>query len=240
MKALILGAGYATRLYPLTKDRPKPLLPIKGKPLIDYILEEIESIPAIDETYVVTNHRFFTHFDEWAKNKRVKVLDDGTTDEQTRLGAIGDIKFTIDHFNIDDDLLIIAGDNLFTYSLFRFYEFFRQKQADSVVAKIIYDREQLKSFAVATTDDTGKITSLIEKPQDPPSNIAIFAGYLYRRDTLPLIQKYLDEGNKPDAPGYFVEWLHKNRSVYAWYMDGECYDIGTLPAYEHANATFVK
>lgn len=244
MKAIILAAGYATRLYPLTKDKAKPLLPVKGKPIIGYIADQIDTIGEIDEIFVVTNHKFHKQFEEWAAeyapniSKKITVLDDGTLNEDIRLGAIGDINFTIEQANIDDDLCIIAGDNLFTYKLSDFVAYHKNVQADCVIAKRIVDREMLKAFAVAEIDADSRLVSLVEKPEEPQSDIGVFASYLYTKDTVKLIREYLNEGNKPDAPGYFVEWLYRRKPVYVHIMNGECYDIGTLKAYEEANNSF--
>jgi len=241
MKAIILAAGYATRLYPLTLSTPKPLLPICGKPLIDYILEQIGELDCVDAVYVVTNHKFASAFRGWESGhggrKPVKILDDGTADEASRLGAIGDIDFVIKRERIDDDLLIIAGDNIFTYSLKNCAAFF-EKMGDCIVAQETEDIEILRSVAVATLGPDGRVLDLIEKPAAPPSKFGIFATYFYKRETLPLFAQYLEGGNKPDAPGYFVQWLHKRKPVYAWIMDGECYDIGTPKAYEEIQEIF--
>jgi glucose-1-phosphate thymidylyltransferase len=244
MKALIMAAGYATRLYPLTLDRPKALLPIAGKPIIGYILDEINTIPDIDKVYVVTNSKFYKHFCDWANGlssgKPVEIIDDGTSTEETRLGGVGDIKFVIDRYAIDDDLMIIAGDNFFTYRLADYFAEYEKNPCDYVVAKEIDDVRQLRQFAVAELDADNRILNLIEKPSEPPSNIAVFATYTYRRDTLPLFERYFREGNNPDAPGYFVQWLHKIKPVYAWRMNGDCYDIGTQKAYDDIRAAFEK
>jgi len=239
MKAIILAAGYATRLYPLTIDTPKPLLPIGGKPIIDYIVDDINKINEVSEIYVITNSRFFGHFKKWAETVKtgvpVTVLDDGTTTNDNRLGAIGDINFVINKMNVDDDLLIIAGDNFSTFSMENAYKFFKEKGADCVCAKRTDDYEMLKSFAVATVDETGKIIALVEKPKEPPSDLAVYATYFYLKDTVKLFKKYLEEGNSPDAPGNFPQWLHKIKPVYAYAMDGECYDIGTPEMYKSVN-----
>ena len=244
MKAVILAAGYATRLYPLTKDQPKALLEVKRKKMIDYIVEEFETVDTINEIIVISNHKFFGHFSDWAKNLNCKikitVLDDGTETEETRLGAIGDIYFTIQKQNIDEDICVIASDNLFTYKLSDVYDYFKKENTDCVVAKEIADYELLKSFAVAKIDEENVIVNLVEKPAEPPSNLAVYATYFYKKETLPLFKQYLDEGNKPDAPGYFVQWLYKRKPVKTFIMDGVCYDIGTLKAYEEVNQTFTK
>jgi len=238
MKAIILLAGYATRMFPITKDQPKALLPLKGKPVIDYIIDQINRIPAIDTIYAVTNSKFYSHFVEWAKAAptatTIEVLDDGTTTNDNRLGAVGDIYFTIQEKAIDDDIFVIAGDNYFTFDLKEQYEFFAKK-GDTLAAKEIDDIEMLRAFAVAELDALGKVLSLEEKPQNPKSNTAIFASYFYKKSTIPMFKRYFDEGNPPDAPGYFPEWLHKISDVYAYVMNGECYDIGTIAMYEAMN-----
>ncbi len=235
MKAIILVAGYATRLYPLTKDKPKALLPVRGKGIIDYILDEINTISEIDEVYVVSNKIFYDQFLQWSTNantdKKLLVLNDGTVDNEGRLGAIGDISLAIDSYKIDDDLLIIAGDNLFNYKLSSFVDFFNENKKDCVCGKELDNVEMLKSFAVATLDENNKILELEEKPKEPKSNIAIYATYLYKKETLPLFKKYLDDGNNKDAPGYFVEWLYKVQDVLTYKFLGECIDIGTFDAY---------
>lgn len=240
MKAIILLAGYATRMYPLTLDRPKALLPLGGRPVIDYIVDQINRIPEVDQIYAVTNHKFYTPFSEWQRSVvssiPIEVIDDGTTTEDNRRGAIGDIYFTLNEKDIHEDIVVIAGDNYFTYDLREYYEFFKQSCHDAVCAGRINDREQLKQFAVATLDENGKLLSLIEKPSEPPTDIAVYATYFYKKETLPLFERYMSEGNKPDAPGYFVQWLYQIKDVYAYIMNGKCYDIGTIAAYEEMNA----
>ncbi|MCL2618708.1 MAG: nucleotidyltransferase family protein [Defluviitaleaceae bacterium] len=240
MKGIVLAAGYATRLYPLTLDRPKALLEIAGKPIIDYIVEQMARIERISEIIVVTNHKFAAHFTQWQAGvdcgKPVRVLDDKTTSEETRLGAIGDIQFTIDTFGINEDVLIIAGDNFFTFDLGGFARYYDSLGKDCVVAKELDDTEQLRAFAVATLDADGRIQHLVEKPEQPQGSTAIFAAYIYTRETVARFALYLAQGNKPDAPGYFVQWLYTQAEVYAYRVDGEIYDIGTKQALDHVNA----
>lgn len=242
MKAIILVAGYATRLYPLTKNTPKPLLQVGGKAIIDYIVEEINTLDAVDEIYVVSNHKFAKNFEEWAKEinnvKPITVIDDGTSTEDTRRGAIGDIQYTIEQGNIDDDVVIIAGDNLFTYALKEYYDFYKKKNADCVCVKQFDDMEMIKQLGVALLDENNKVIDLEEKPQNPKSNKAAFATYMYTKETVPMIKKYLESGNMPDAPGYFLQWLHKKKPVYAYVMNGECYDVGTLRALEEVRSIY--
>lgn len=244
MIALILAAGYATRLYPLTINTPKPLLPVGPKAMIDYITDEIETIPDVNKIVIVTNHRFADHFNEWAESRSekdlaegriaspIKVIDDGTTDDSNKLGAIGDIQFVIDQLKIDEDMMIIAGDNLFTYKLKGMYDFFRETGKDTLVSIRVDDVEQLKKLAVATIDENGKVEYLAEKPKVPRSNVAIYATYMYLRETLPMIRQYLDEGNTPDAPGHFPSWLYTRKDVYVYRAPGNCIDIGTPENYK--------
>jgi glucose-1-phosphate thymidylyltransferase len=239
MKAVILAAGYATRMYPLTLNQPKALLPLRGKPVIDYIIEQLNRLPAIDHIYLVSNHKFYPHFNDWRSNAPteipVTVMDDGTTSEDNRRGAIGDISFVIDQAQIDDDVVVIAGDNYFTYDLKKQYDFFNRLQHDTLTAVVIPDKEALKSLGVAVLDEDFKVLDMVEKSPNPPSDTAIFATYFYKRDTLPLIKQYLNEDNNADAPGHFPVWLHTRRDVYAYIIDGECHDIGTIEAYEQMN-----
>lgn len=242
MKAIILVAGYATRLYPLTKDTPKPLLEVGGKAIIDYIVEQINTVKAIDEIYVVSNHKFAGHFEQWANKLNnsvpIKVLDDGTETEETRRGAIGDIQYTIEEMGIDDELMIIAGDNLFTYSLEEYYNYYKAKNDDCVCVKQFDDMEMIKQLGVVLLDENDKIINFEEKPQEPKSNKAAFATYIYKKETVPMFKDYLDKGNKPDAPGNFLAWLYKEKDVYAYVMNGECYDIGTHKALEEVREIF--
>ena len=239
MIAILLAAGYATRLYPLTINTPKPLLPVAGRPMLDYIVDELHTLPDLRGIVLITNHRFATHFEVWAAGQRaanstvpVTVLDDMTTDDSNKLGALGDIKFAIETLGIDDDVVIIAGDNLFTYRLRDMHDYFMKIRRDLLVAIHVPDREQLKKLAVATLAPDGRVLRMAEKPQEPESETAIYATYFYLRETLPLLNVYLAEGNTPDAPGNFPSWLYKRSDVYAYLADGTCIDIGTPENYQ--------
>jgi len=244
MKAIILTAGYATRMYPLTLNQPKALLPLGGKPVIDYIINQVNTLPDVNEIIVISNHKFYRHFEKWVEAVKsvipISLLNDGSTNEDDRLGAIGDINFALKENNIDEDIIVIAGDNFMTYPLLEQYQFFKTKQSDTVCAQRLADRKMLSQFAVAILDKSNKVMSLIEKPVDPPSDVAIFATYFYKRDTLPLFDQYMEEGQNTDAPGYFVQWLHKKKDVYAYIMNGECHDIGTIEAYHTMQAKIKK
>lgn len=236
MIALILAAGYATRLYPLTKDRPKALLPIHGRPMLDYITDQIDSLPDVTRIVVVSNHRFAASFRAWAASRTaghpITVLDDGTTEIGRKLGAVGDIRFAIDQAEIDEELLIIAGDNLFTFELSDALAFYRETNEDTILVGRLDPGEDARRFAVVELDAKGYVTNLEEKPVHPRSDVVAYAVYFYPRSTLPLISSYLDEGNNPDAPGHFTAWLYSRKKVRAYFFTGECIDIGTPEVYK--------
>jgi glucose-1-phosphate thymidylyltransferase len=221
MKALILAAGYATRLRPLTDDFPKQLLPVGGRPIVDWIVDNIQA-SGIDDVHLVTNARFAPLFETWSADHGVTVHDDGTSTNDTRLGAIGDIRFT----GLDDDLLVVAGDNLFDYSLADFVAFWRATGASAVAVHDVGDRELARKYGIVALDAHDRIVDFVEKPEDPPSTLAATATYLYSRAHVRLVDTYLDEGNNPDQPGNFVAWLHRREPVYAYRFDGGWYDIG--------------
>ena len=242
MKAIILAAGYATRLYPLTLHKSKALLPINKKPIIDYIIEEMNHVDGLDEIYVVTNSRFYEQFLDWAKSTNSKIpvtiLDDGTTDDSNKRGAIGDITFVIEQKKIQDELMVVAGDNFFTYSLKEYVDYFHEKDRDCVCVKAWVDEASLSQFGIALLDEKGMVLDIEEKPAKPKSNTVVFAAYLYKKETVPMFATYLDEGNKPDAPGNFPAWLYQRKEVYAYTFTGECYDIGTPESYREVCSIF--
>lgn len=244
MKAIILAAGYATRLYPLTIDRPKPLLEVGGRPIIDHIVAEIETIAAVDQIIVVTNSRFAAAFDDWAAGRGpqlrvpITVLDDGTDTPENRLGAVGDIEFVIRSLALDDDLLVIAGDNLFTYPLAPIAASFLEDGRDMILGQELEPEEDPRRFAIAVPAPDGTILHLEEKPANPRSNIGVYATYFYRRDTLPLFADYLAAGGNPDAPGHFPSWLYERKPVRLHLFEGEAYDIGTHEALARVRAIY--
>jgi glucose-1-phosphate thymidylyltransferase len=222
VKALILAAGYATRLRPLTDDFPKGLLPVGGRPIVDWIVDSIRDA-GIDDVHLVTNTRFAPLFEEWAKPNGVTIADDGTDTNENRLGAIGDIQFAA----LDDDALIIAGDNLFDYRVADLIDFWRAKGSGSALA--VHDvgsRDLARKYGIVDVDAGDRIVSFVEKPEDPPSTLAATATYLYSRAHLALVDTYLEEGNPPDQPGNYVAWLHRREPVYAYRFEGGWYDIG--------------
>lgn len=242
MKCIILAAGYATRLYPLTENMPKALLEIRGKTMLDLVVEKVEEIEEIKDIYIVTNHRFITHFSDWAREYKgrmsIKVLDDLTDSNDNRLGAIGDIKFVIDSEKTDEDIFVLASDNIFRFSLVGMYNMYKEKKCDTISAHYVEDRETLKRMGVLSMDAGNRVTAFEEKPSEPKSNYGVPPFYFYRRETLPLIERYIAEGNNPDAPGHFIPWLIKHTDVYAYEFKDAIIDIGTPEAYEEAQRSF--
>ena len=238
MKALVLAAGYATRLYPLTLDRPKALLEVGGKPMLDHILERLEEM-GVDETIVVTNAKFTPHFEEWASGRDgVRIVNDGTTSNDDRLGAIGDIGYVLDQTGIDDDLLVVAGDNLFGEDMSGFPAYGREVDAPVLAVHDVGDLSRMAEYNQVDVDDEGRITFFEEKPEDARSTLAGVALYFYPRRTLPLIGQYLAEKNNPDQPGRLIEWLYPRTSVYTWRLPGQWYDIGSAETLAEADRIF--
>ena len=234
MKCLILAAGYATRLYPLTENFPKPLLEVQGKTILDWLIEDIDTLGAVDEYVVISNHKFAHHFESWAKAKsqKVTVLDDGTETNEGRLGAVKDVKFALDKLSIGDDVLIIAGDNLLNFSLTRFIEYARKKNASAVMRYFEKDTARLRKSGVAEIDSDDRIIALTEKPQEPKSNWCCPPFYFYKAADIARIDAALADGCGYDAPGSYVAWICQKTTVYAMEMPGKRYDIGNLESYE--------
>jgi glucose-1-phosphate thymidylyltransferase len=228
MKAIILAAGYATRLRPLTENFPKPLLPVGGRPMVDWILERVEEVDDVDGIHVVTNARFAEDFQRWASDRDIQIHDDGTTSNEDRLGAVGDIRFTVEQARLQGDhLLVIAGDNLFDYSLASYVDWWKGKGTASALAvRRVPDRELIKQYGVVTINEDDRITSIVEKPDEPQGDLAATATYLYHREHAAMLQEYLDGGNSPDAPGRFPEWLVHRAPVYGYAFEGLWMDIG--------------
>ncbi len=246
MKALILAAGYAVRLQPLTLNTPKPLLDIGGKKMIDRILDKVSVLPGIDSIYVVSNHKFIKNFEEWAGNNRLKkkisLIDDGTMTNETRLGAIRDMDLCIKEKSINDDLLVIAGDNLFDLELKTFLDF-AKKHSDGV-SVALYDIGSLdaaKKFGVVQIDKSGRIIEFEEKPAQPKSTLISTGIYYFPKDKIKDMIKYVNsEGAKLDAPGYYIRWLSANDKVYGFSFSQKWYDIGDIESYKKANEEYLK
>lgn len=235
MKCILLAAGYATRLYPLTQHRPKSLLDVAGKPILEHILLKIEKISEIDEIILVSNAKFYHPFQEWADSyaskKRMIVLNDGTFDNEHRLGAIADIQFAIEHEQIQDDILVMAGDNLFDFALTDFVQYYHGTKTDCITVHKLTDRAELQRTGVVTINEENLVTHFEEKPQEPQSDLAVPPFYIYRKETLPFFQQYLAEGHNPDAPGHFIPYLITRAEVHAYSFIGNRYDVGTMESY---------
>ena len=241
MKCLFLAAGYATRLYPLTENFPKPLLEVAGKPILDWLIDDMSQTGLVDEYIVISNHKFAHIFETWAEKHTqvsIRILDDGTTSNDNRLGAVKDIQFAIEQLQLDDDLLVMAGDNLLDFSLGGFIQYAKAKQATCVMRYYEADEARLHKTGVAEIDAEGRILSMEEKPAAPKSHWCVPAFYYYTKADSRLIKKGIESGCGIDAPGSFIAWLSGQTTVYAWEMPGQRYDIGNLESYEAVKQTF--
>ncbi len=241
MKALILAAGYATRLYPLTLDRPKALLPVGGKPMLDHLMEQLEQVEGLDEVYVVTNSKFAEAFREWAAARSglpLRIIDDGTVDDDSKLGAIGDLDLTIREAELDDDLIVLAGDNLFSQSIAPFPVFALGKGGPALGVYDVGDLDTIRRYSVIELDDDDRVTRLEEKPERPRSTLAGIALYFYPRSALRYVREYLEDGNNPDQPGRLVQWLYPRTAVYGWRVPGRWFDVGSKETLAEADRAF--
>lgn len=237
MKCLILAAGYATRLYPLTENFPKPLLEVGGKTILDHLIDDISSCGEVGEYVVISNHKFAGIFSDWAP-AGVTVLDDGTMSNETRLGAVRDIAFAIDSLKLDDDMLVIAGDNLLDFSLCKFISYARGKKASCVMRYFEPDEARLHKCAVVETDPSDRIATMEEKPASPRSHWCCPPFYYYTREDAGMVARAIAEGCPVDAPGSFMAWLSARRPVYAMEMPGRRYDIGNIESYKSVCQTY--
>ncbi len=243
MKAVILAAGYATRLYPLTLDQPKHLLEVAGRPLLERLLEQLP-LDELETVYVVTNAKFAPRFREWARGlpvrAAVEVVDDGTTSEEERLGAIGDLELVIRTKGLDEDLVVAAGDGVFSERLDEFVRFGQERGAAATAVYDVGELEAVKRLSSIGVDADSRVVSCEEKPERPVSTLAGIALYYYPQAVLPLVAEYLEESNNPDQPGRLVEWLYTRTPVYAWRVPGEWLDIGTPEALADAERLFAS
>ena len=245
MKLIILAAGYATRLYPLTLNQPKPLLPVAGKPMLEWVLDNVKTIDAIDHAYIVTNAKFVTHFEEWAASYSrtnlkfgFTIVNDGSTDDSNKLGAIGDMHLVMTKHAIDDDIIVVGGDNLFSDDLQEFGDYCLRKNAPVTGVYDVGDLEAIKKYNAIDIDEEGRILFFEEKPAQPRSTLTGIALYYYPQSALPLIYQYIAEGNNPDQPGRLVQWLYPRTSFYTWRVPGLWFDVGSIETLEEANRVF--
>lgn len=247
MKVLILGAGYATRLYPLTLTQPKPLLLVAGKPMINYVLDNLATIEGLDHAYVVTNAKFAGHFQKWADEYHaahskfgITVINDCSTDDSNKLGAIGDLHFVLEKEKITDDLIVVAGDNLFSQDLRAYGKFCREKNTPVLGVYDVGDLELVKRYSTVNVDQNSQILRFEEKPQQPTSTLIGIALYFYPKTTLPFIRQYIRDGNNPDQPGRLIQWFYQRTPVHTWTVPGIWFDIGSKETLEEANRIFEK
>jgi len=245
MKAIIPAAGYATRMYPLTENTPKGLLPVAGKPMIEHVIGKILQIKEVDGIFVVTNKKFFKSFSDWQKKFKskipIKILNDNTTSNDDRLGSIGDIYFVIEKEKIEEDILIINSDNLFTFGLGEMFRFFREKKAPVIATYDVKTMGQARKLGIPEVNSEGKVVGFVEKPEHPKTTLASIGIYLYPKNIVLMFKKYLDDGNSPDKTGEFVEWLHKRKEVFTFPFakpDDKWFDIGDINMYNEVKDGF--
>lgn len=246
MKVILLCAGYATRLYPLTENQPKPILPIAARPILEYILERVQTIHGVDAVLIATNHKFAPHFQNWSARKGkdypwpVIVVDDQTTSNDDRLGAIGDLDYVLKKKHIGrEDLLVVAGDNLFDFDLRYFVEAAEKKRPSAVIAVFdVGDRVLAQQYGIVKLSEEGQVADFLEKPKNPPTTLASCGIYWLPHETRVLLDRYLSERHNADQPGHYMRWLAQTDRLFAVPLKGCWYDIGDLASYQKANAQF--
>lgn len=240
MKCLILAAGYATRLYPLTENFPKPLLTVGEKTILDWQVDDIDTAGEVDEYVVISNHKYAHHFEDWASTKpqKITVVDDGTDTNETRLGAVKDIQFAIDCLHLDDEMLVIAGDNVLDFSLTKFITYAKEKNTSCIMRYYEPDDKKLLKCGVVTIDEEDKVLNMTEKSSAPATHWCCPPFYYYTKDDAKLVREGIDSGCGTDAPGSYVAWLCTQTVVHAMEMPGSRYDIGNLESYEKVKAEY--
>lgn len=245
MKLIILAAGYATRLYPLTLNQPKPLLQVAGKPMMEWVIDNVSTIDAIDHAYIVTNAKFVSHFEKWAASYTrpnlkfgFTIVDDGSTDDSNKLGAIGDMHLVMTRHAIDEDIIVVGGDNLFSDDLHDFGDYCLSTNAPVTGVYDVGDLEAIKKYNSIEVDEEGRIIFFEEKPAHPRSTLTGIALYFYPKTALPLINQYIAEGNNPDQPGRLVQWMYPRVPFYTWTVPGLWFDVGSIETLEEANNVF--
>ena len=240
MKCLILAAGYATRLYPLTENFPKPLLEVNGKTILDWLVDDIDTLGEVDEYVVISNHKFAEHFDAWAKTKtqKITVVDDGTSTNETRLGAVCDIEFAINKLSLDDEMLVIAGDNVLDFSLTKFIRYAKEKGTSCIMRYYEPETKRLLKSGVVTVDDRDLVLEMTEKSAQPATNWCCPPFYFYTKEDARLVKKGIASGCGTDAPGSYIAWLCHKTNVHAMEMPGKRFDIGNLESYERVKEEY--
>lgn len=242
MKNIVIAAGYATRLYPLTENFPKPLLKVGSRNILERMLDDIDPIPGIDSHIIVTNHRFAPLFEEWlatvSYTKPVTIIDDGTTSNDNRLGAVRDLLLAIDRCDVDDDIMVLAADNILEFSLRGFIDYFHEKGTSVIMCHHEPELKRLQRTGVIAVDDNMRVLEMQEKPENPVSNWAVPPFYIYSRADLPLIRNCMNHGCGFDAPGNLAHYLAEATTLHACPMPAGRFDIGSLDSYEEAQKRF--
>ncbi len=242
MKSIIIAAGYATRLYPLTENFPKPLLKVGSRSILGRLLDDIDRISEIDEHVIVTNHRFAPIFGQWLEetdySKPVTIIDDGTSTNETRLGAVRDILLALESKQIDDDIMVLAADNILDFSLSGFVDFFKEKGTSVIMCHHEPELKRLQRTGVIAVDKDMRVLEMQEKPEKPVSNWAVPPFYIYSRKDLPLIRDCMAHGCGFDAPGNLAHYLIEATTLHAWPMPGLRFDIGSMDSYNEAQSKF--
>lgn len=246
MKNIVLAAGYATRLYPITENFPKPLLEIGGSTILDRMLADVDAIEAVDGHIIVSNHKFISIFREWLEGARLRyrkpitLIDDGSTDNDHRIGAVKDLILALDTCGVEDDILVAAADNVLDFSFGGFVAYFQQKQTSLIMCHYEPSVAALQKTGVVTLDADNRVLQMEEKPREPKSHWAVPPFYLYRREELGLIRSAIDNGCKYDAPGNLAHFLTTRTTLHAYEMPGHRYDIGDVDSYERIKAQFAR
>ena len=257
MKNIVIAAGYATRLGELTKNFPKPLLKIGEKSILGRMLEDIDSIPEIDEHIIVTNHKFAPIFEKWKDEnevlgdgeksgirKPITIIDDGTSTNDTRLGAVRDLQFAIEKANVNDDMLVVAADNLLFFSFKGFVDFAKQKGTPCIMCHKQPSKDKLQRTGVVVLDENYKVLNMEEKPQEPKSTWAVPPFYIYKKENIDMIMHAIENGCGYDAPGNLAHYMVDNEEMHAWPMAGTGenlrFDIGSLDTYKEACEKYGK
>jgi len=244
MIAVVLAGGFAKRMWPLTKDKPKHLLPVAGKPMLGYILAKIEPLHIVDQVYISTNaafeHYFREYLNEIKSKKNISLFIEDSHSETEKLGSVGALGYLIRKCGVNDDLLVIGGDNIFSFNLKDFLNYFKLKKANSVALFDVKSTDKARIYGVVSVDSDSKIINFQEKPIEPKSTLVSTACYTFTRDGVRNILRYLDEGNEPDKMGHFIEWLYRNDNVYGFVFKGVWFDIGSFESYHEADEYFSK
>lgn len=242
MKNIVIAAGYATRLGELTRNFPKPLLQIGGSTILGRMLDDIDRIADIDEHIIITNHKFAGIFRQWADQqiytKPITIVDDGTETNETRMGAVADLLYAIDHLHVEDDMLVVAADNILFFSFSEFIAFAKQKQTSCIMCHEQPDIAKLQRTGVVELDEHCRVLNMEEKPQVPKSHWAVPPFYLYLRKDLDLVRHSIDDGYGKDAPGNLAHYMVSHTTMHAWPMSAGRFDIGSLDTYKEAQERF--